>query len=136
MPVETTAIYRGELRCEATHIPSKNRLITDAPVDNHGKGESFSPTDLVGVALGTCMLTTMSIVAARDGIELNGSTCRVLKEMVADPLRRIGSLTVEIRMPAHLTDDQRRKLESTAKSCPVAKSVHPDVKIPVEFRYD
>ena len=125
--------YRGELRCEAVHGPSGTRLSTDAPKDNMGKGESFSPTDLVATALGTCMLTLMGIAARSLNVDLTGSRVSVQKEMVATPMRRIGKLGVKISVPTKLTAEQRQKLEQAALTCPVHKSLHPDVQLPVEF---
>ena len=94
--VTISVVYEGELRCRATHDPSGEELRTDAPVDNHGRGESFSPTDLVGVAMGTCMVTIMGIAADKRGLDLTGTTVRVEKRMVADPKRRIGALEIVI----------------------------------------
>ena len=128
--------YAGELRTEAVHGPSRTSLVTDAPVDNQGKGESFSPTDLVGTALGTCMLTTMGLVAKRHGWALEGATATVEKHMVADPERRIGKLTVALRVPGAFDAKQRTILERTALTCPVHKSLHPRVEIPVTFQWD
>ena len=140
MSVEITAVYEGELHCTATHGPSGARLETDAPVDNQGKGEAFSPTDLVGTALGTCMLTLMGIVAERNKLDIAGTTVKVLKEMIQQPVRRIGGLAVTIRIPAgkaaNLNADDRKKLETAALHCPVHKSLHPDIHSPVEFLYD
>jgi putative redox protein len=133
--VEINIRYLGGLRCEATHAPSGNKLITDAPVDNHGKGESFSPTDLVATALGTCMLTVMGIVAERNQIDLSDTTVKVTKEMVATPIRRIGRLTVTIHVPHELSDDSKKKLEHAAHTCPVHKSLLPDVETVVAFRF-
>src|SRR6185436_20829407 len=96
--IQITIDYLGELRCHATHGPSQNTFITDAPVDNHGRGESFSPTDLVATALGTCMATVMGIFAERHGIDLKGMSVTVKKEMVQTPVRRIGRLPAEIRI--------------------------------------
>lgn len=127
--------YQGELRCQAIHGPSGTELVTDAPVDNQGKGASFSPTDLVATALGTCMLTTMGIVAARHGWDLVGATAHVEKHMVADPERRIGRLAVEIRVPMSFGEKERTILERTAFTCPVHKSLSPRVEIPVTFRW-
>ena len=127
--------YQGSLRCEAVHGPSGSKLITDAPVDNHGKGAAFSPTDLVATALGTCLATMMGIVAERDGISLEGLRVRVQKEMVADPHRRIGRLEVEVRMPAGLSPGQRGKLEAAARLCPVRQSLSPAVQTPLAFLY-
>jgi len=129
-----TAIYTGEKRCTATHDPSKAKLDTDAPKDNQGRGESFSPTDLVATALGTCILTTMAIVAERDGVDIKGATMSVEKVMNANP-RTIGSLKTVINMPEKLTPEYRHKMELAANTCPVKKSLHPDVQIPIEFHY-
>lgn len=125
--------YQGDLRCEAVHQPSGTHLNTDAPKDNFGKGESFSPTDLVATALGTCMLTLMGIAARSLKVDLKGTRVTVQKEMVAVPLRRIGKLSVKITIPTKLTDEQKQKLEQAALTCPVHKSLHPDVQTPVEF---
>jgi putative redox protein len=126
-------IYQGELRCQAAHGPSGKILLTDAPTDNMGKGESFSPTDLVATALGTCMLTIMGIAAQRLEIDLTGTRVSVTKEMVAIPTRRIGRLGVTIHMPRELPEEQKVKLQNAAMTCPVHRSLHPDVQIPVEF---
>ena len=131
--VEISISYEGQLRCTALHGPSGTTIHTDAPKDNMGKGEAFSPTDLVATALGSCMLTTMAISAARHNIPFEGATSRVGKEMVTTPLRRIGQLTVEIVVPKELPPDDERRLRAAALACPVHKSLHPDVKIPVTF---
>lgn len=133
--VEIQIQYQGQLRCQATHGPSKTQLVTDAPVDNMGKGESFSPTDLVATALGACMLTIMGIVAQRDNIDLSGTTVKVGKEMVTSPIRRIGKLTVEIHVPHDISPEQQQKLQNAAHTCPVHKSLHPDVQTPITFRF-
>jgi len=133
--VEMSITYDGQLRCSAAHGPSGTVIHTDAPRDNMGKGEAFSPTDLVGVALATCMMTTMAIVAQRKNIELAGTTVRVVKEMVADPVRRIARLTVEFTCPVALTPDQRQMLENAAAACPVHKALHGNVEMPVTFRW-
>lgn len=133
--VTITMNYQGELRCTATHAPSKQALTTDAPVDNQGRGESFSPTDLVATALGTCILTTMGIVAARHGWPLAGSTATVIKEMVADPVRRIGRLRVTLVMAHALEPKAREALERAAHTCPVHQSLASNVEVPVEFRW-
>lgn len=127
--------YDGELRCTATHGPSGTQIFTDAPVDNHGKGQSFSPTDLVGTALGTCMLTIMGIVAKREGIDLRGATVDVTKEMTAQPTRRIGKLTVVFTVPGNLSEVQKQKLENAAHTCPVCRSISADVLVEVSFRW-
>ena len=133
--VTITMNYQGDLRTQATHGPSRTQLITDAPVDNQGKGASFSPTDLVATALGTCMLTTMGIVAQRHGWKLEGSSATVEKHMVADPERRIGKLTVHIRLPGGFGEKERTILERTAFTCPVHKSLGDKVEIPVTFSW-
>jgi putative redox protein len=132
--VEVNIVYEGSLRCAATHVPSGTTLATDAPKDNMGKGESFSPTDLVGTALGTCMLTIMGIAAQNMNVDLRGTKVRVLKEMSASP-RRIGKLTVEFTIPTLLTHEQQEKLKNAAMTCPVHKSLHPDVQIPITFHF-
>lgn len=131
--VEIGITYEGTLRCTATHGPSGTRIQTDAPTDNMGKGEVFSPTDLVATALATCMVTTMGISAQRHNINMAGTTAKVRKEMVTTPTRRIGTLTVEIAVPTELSDDDRSRLRHAALVCPVHRSLHPDVKIPVTF---
>jgi putative redox protein len=100
-----------------------------------GKGEYFSPTDLVATALGTCIATTMAIVAQREGIELAGMKVHVTKEMTAQPTRRIGQLTTRITVPTKVTPEQKQKLEHAAHACPVHKSLHPDVKLPITFEW-
>src|SRR5690349_19552689 len=131
--VEIQIRYEGGLRTRAVHGPSANALLTDAPLDNHGKGEAFSPTDLVATALGTCMLTTMGIAAQRHNIPFEGASAKVGKEMVTAPTRRIGKLTVEIVVSGKLSEENERRLRAAALTCPVHKSLHPDVQIPVTF---
>ncbi len=126
--------YAGDLRCRAVHGPSSTGLVTDAPVDNHGRGESFSPTDLLATALGTCMLTVMGITAAKNDWDIDGATASVEKGMVADPARRVGSLTVEVRVPHELEADARRALEEAARNCPVANSLGA-IEIPTTFHW-
>jgi putative redox protein len=133
--VEINVTYNGHLRTTATHGPSGNSLITDAPKDNMGKGEAFSPTDLVATALATCILTTMGIVAQRNNIDMTGATARVTKEMVTTPIRRIGRLAVTIRMPKKLSDEDQKRLENAAHTCPVHKSLHPEVEAPISFSW-
>lgn len=127
--------YLGDLRCEAVHGPSGTCLVTDAPVDNQGKGESFSPTDLLATAYGTCMITTMGIVAKRDGIALSGVRIEVEKHMTAAPPRRVERLVLRFHMPQSLSAEQRAKLERTAHGCPVTLSVSPAVQIDAVFAY-
>jgi putative redox protein len=133
--VEITTVYNGQLRTTATHGPSGNTLITDAPRDNMGKGEAFSPTDLVATALATCILTTMGIVAQRHELDMTGATARVTKEMVSSPTRRIGRLAVTVRMPKKLGEEHQKRLENAAHTCPVHRSLHPDVEAPITFTW-
>ncbi len=125
--------YLGGLRCEATHGPSQNKLITDAPVDNHGKGESFSPTDLVATALGVCMATVMGIFAERHAIDLRGMKVTVRKEMTQAPVRRIARLTTAIVVPLPDTHPHRAALERAALTCPVDESLLAEMEKPVAF---
>lgn len=135
MSVEIQAIYRGQLHCDATHGPSGVTLSTDAPVDNGGKGESFSPTDLVATALGTCVMTILALVAERHGLDVTGTTVVVTKEMVATPVRRIGRLQTVVTYAAglQLSESDRNRLESAARKCPVHQSLHPDIDAPIDF---
>jgi putative redox protein len=133
--VEIDIVYQGKLRCQATHEPSGAKLLTDAPKDNMGEGAAFSPTDLVAAALGSCMMTVMGIVAQRESIDMVGSTVHVTKEMATAPTRRIGKLTVQFTVPAPLTEVQRQKLHNAAMTCPVHKSLHPDVEMVVSFKW-
>ncbi|MDX9754486.1 MAG: OsmC family protein [bacterium] len=137
MSVQIDIVYEGQLHCHATHAPSGNTLITDAPVDNGGRGVSFSPTDLVATALGSCMVTIMGLAAEQEQIDLSGTKIQVHKDMVADPKRRIGSLKTTVTIPggSKLTPKQKTKLENAAATCPVKQSLHPDIAIPVEFIY-
>ncbi len=130
-----TVNYSGDLRCQATHLRSGASFITDAPLDNHGKGEAFSPTDLLCVSLATCMLTTMAIHAPAKGITMPKANARVVKHMAADP-RRVAHVEVHIRMEGGTLDDRQRAiLENIAHTCPVARSLHPDVRQEVTFEY-
>ncbi|UXR65467.1 OsmC family protein [Bdellovibrio bacteriovorus] len=133
--VKMSAVYQGEKHCEITHAPSSARIETDAPRDNNGKGEAFSPTDLLGAAIGSCMMTVMAIAAEKDGVELKGTRVEVEKEMGTNP-RRIVKLNVVLHMPQNIPHDYRKKLEQIANTCPVKQSVHPDMQIPVLFHYD
>ena len=125
--------YQGDLHCEAVHGPSGTTLATDAPKDNMGKGESFSPTDLVATALGSCIMTVMGIAARSLNVDLKGATVEVEKHMIATPVRRIGKLPVIVRVPVRVSDEQREKLEHAALTCPVHQSLHPDIESPVQF---
>ena len=133
--VKISMVYQGDLRCKLTHGPSGDEILTDAPVDNQGKGEAFSPTDLAAAALGSCMLTVMGIAARKNNIKLEGAAAEVEKEMVTTPVRKIGKIQVKIKMPAGINPAQRLLLEEAAHNCPVHKSLHPDVVVPLEFFY-
>ena len=126
--------YLGELRTEATHIQSNSLIHTDAPKDNHGKGEAFSPTDLIATALGSCMISVMGIVALREGITtVEGTIAEVIKVMYTEP-RRIGEIHIKITFPKkNFTDKEKLMYERAAHTCPVAKSLHPDLKQIIEF---
>lgn len=128
--VEITASYEGTLRCSAKHGPSGSTVETDAPADNCGKGERFSPTDMVATALGTCMLTTMGIFAQRHDIELTGSTVRIEKHMTADLPRRIARIVTHLKITVAEDHPMRDALERAALNCPVHLSLHPDVEKP------
>lgn len=131
--VHVDITYLGSLRCEAVHGPSGMKLLTDAPVDNHGKGEAFSPTDLAATSLGACMATIMGIAAARHDVSLEGMKVGVDKEMSADSPRRIARITVVFTIPQPPDHPKRALLEAAALSCPVHHSLHPDVEKPVRF---
>lgn len=134
MAVPMTGVYAGQLKMELTHGPSGSVIRTAAPVDNKGDGSSFSPTDLLGAALGSCMVTTMAIVAERDGIPFSGASFSVEKHMRSDP-RRVARLPVRLEMPAGLTAEQRAKLENTARTCPVMRSLDPEIEKSIDFVY-
>ena len=131
--VSITMRYEGGLRCTAEHGPSRSTILTDAPVDNHGKGEAFSPTDLVGAALGTCMMTIIGIVAERHGLDVRGMTARTEKLMTTEGPRRIRSLRTVLTLPLPTGHPQRVLLENAAHTCPVHKSLHPDIDAAIEF---
>lgn len=130
--VHIDVLYEGDLHTTCRHGPSDATLATDAPVDNEGRGESFSPTDLLATALGSCMLTVMGIVARRKGWKLEGARARVEKEMVTAPARRVGRLRVEFALPC-LPSEARPVLERAAHTCPVHHSLHPDVDVETVF---
>ncbi len=128
--------YETGKRCFVTHELSQTVLATDAPPDNNGLGRSFSPTDLVGTALATCMMTIMGIAAERQGIDLGGARFEIQKEMSANPPRRIGRLSVVFHLPGkNLTDEQKQRLQLAAEACPVSRSLHPDVQHDVIFQW-
>jgi len=132
--VQIDTEYLGDLHCEATHVPSGVVLTTDAPEDNHGRGESFSPTDLVATALGTCVATILGIQAEKHDLDLEGIEITVEKEMASNP-RRIDSLRTEVTMPVALDEKIRTRLERAARHCPVDESIHPDIDAPIDFHW-
>lgn len=127
-----TGVYIGEKHCDLVHGPSGSHIATDAPKDNNGRGEAFSPTDLMGAALGSCILTTMAIVCERDGKDIRGASFKVTKEMNLNP-RKIASLKVELKLPSKIEPDYRNKLEHIALTCPVHRSISDDVLMPISF---
>ena len=128
--------YVGNLRNEVTHLQSGTTILTDAPLDNHGKGESFSPTDLLASSLGCCMLTIMGISAQSYGFTLEGTTVETEKIMGTDP-RRVVEIKIDFHFPdgSNFTPQQKRVIESAAKTCPVANSLHPDLKKTINFNW-
>jgi putative redox protein len=133
--VEMKLVYEGGLHARAEHGPSGAWVDTDAPVDNQGKGEAFSPTDLLASSLASCMLTTMAIVGDREGWEIAGARARVEKHMELEPRRRVGRVVVELDLPAGLPEASRPRLEEAARGCPVASSLHPDTAIDLTLRW-
>lgn len=132
----SSVIYQGKLRTSCTHQRSGNTIVTDAPVDNNGKGEAFSPTDLVATALAACQLTTMGIYANYREIDIDGATCEVTKIMGSDP-RRIVEIVVDMVVPDRgLTDKQRSSLEHVARTCPVDHSLHPDLVRTLNIKFE
>ncbi len=134
--VEISVEYTGDLHCKATHGPSEAHIETDAPTDNKGKGEAFSPTDLVATALATCMSTTMGIKAQELGVDLRGMTVSVQKEMSEDPPRRIVALPSEVHIPLPPDSPHREILEQTALNCPVHKSLPAEIERPTRFFWE
>lgn len=126
--------YLGNLRTECVHLKSGNSYFTDAPLDNNGKGEAFSPTDTVATGLANCMLTTMGIKARDLGVILDGSSAIVTKFMEANP-RRISKIEVILSLPTNLSAKERTILENTARTCPVEYSLHPDIERVIEFNW-
>ena len=122
--------YAGELRCMATHDPSGNSLFTDAPIDNKGKGASFSPTDLLATALGTCIMTIMGIAAEARSLNIKGTTINVNKIMVSEPKRRVGALEILITLPKQsYSESDLTAFHHAATTCPVMMSIHPEIKV-------
>ena len=133
--VEIKLAYEGGLHCSAVHTPSGNTLVTDAPVDNNGRGQAFSPTDLVATALASCAATVIGIVAARKQIAVEGMTVVVRKFMSADSPRRIGRLELDIVVPLAADHPDRTMLESAARGCPVFHSIHPDIEVVMNWEW-
>ena len=131
----STVVYNGALRTTCTHLKSGSAFETDAPTDNHGKGERFSPTDLMATSLATCMITVMGIKARSMGFDLDGVQIDVLKIMKADP-RRVGGIELTFHIPDHLKEmDEKNRtiLKHTGENCPVMKSIHPDILVKVDW---
>jgi putative redox protein len=135
--VKITGNYQGELRCEAVHGPSGQTLATDAPKDNLGRGEAFSPTDLLATSLATCIVTTLAIVAKKQGltIDLAGLKFSVTKEMSTDAPRRVVRLATELWVPLKKTPELAALFEKTARHCPVHVSLSPSIEIPITFHW-
>ena len=132
--VKITGIYEGEKHCELTHGPSLCKISTDAPKDNFGRGEAFSPTDLAAAALASCMMTVMGIYAEKNHISLTGSRFSLEKQMKLNP-RMISELVVQLDLPQALNENDRDTLENIALNCPVKLSLHPDIKMTITFNY-
>jgi putative redox protein len=130
--VKVEAVYTGQKHTRITHGPSQSVIETDAPKDNNGKGETFSPTDLTAAALGSCLLTVMAIRAEQEGIDMNGARAEVVKEMTSNP-RRVAKLIVKVTMPAGIPLSAREGLEETARGCPVARSLSAALEAPMTF---
>lgn len=135
MSVQISCEYLGDLRVRAVHGPSATVIITDAPTDNHGKGSSFSPTDLASTALATCVLTIMGIQARSLGLDLKGMKIDVEKHMTTQPPRRIAKLCIDIQMPAGISLENQTKLKTAAAACPVHASFHPDVRVEMVWKW-
>ncbi|MES2379836.1 MAG: OsmC family protein [Bacteroidota bacterium] len=128
-------IYLGEFRCEATHLQSGSKIITDAPTDNFGKGEAFSPTDLMAMSLGSCIMTTIAIQTRLMGFDLINSKLTVKKHMASDP-RRVAKISIDVKIPkGNLTDEDKEKIIIIGLNCPVAKSLHPDLVQDINFQF-
>jgi uncharacterized OsmC-like protein len=128
-------IYTGDLRCNAVHLQSNSEIETDAPTDNQGKGERFSPTDLLCVSLATCVLTTMGIKANSMNVDIKGAKADVTKHMASDP-RRVSKIDVRVSLPENSDEKEKLTLEKTGNSCPVAKSIHPDIEVNLTYDWN
>ncbi|MCO6496388.1 MAG: OsmC family protein [Chitinophagaceae bacterium] len=127
--------YTGNLRCTAKHVQSGTMIETDAPTDNHGKGERFSPTDTLSMALATCMLTTMGIkIASMEDISIDGATAEVTKHMASNP-RRVAAIDVVVNLPEQKDEKTREILMNIGNNCPVAKSLHPDIQLNIQYNW-
>ncbi|MEN9359192.1 MAG: hypothetical protein RL095_727 [Verrucomicrobiota bacterium] len=135
MGVIIQAVYEGGLRCKAVHTPSGATLVTDAPVDNHGRGESFSPTDLLATASLTCMMTIMGIAAEKEKVDIRGLKASTEKIMSSDLPRRVARLLIRLEIPGVAEHETRRKLEAAARACPVHKSISPEIELDIEFSW-
>lgn len=133
----SSVIYKGGLRTEAEHLKSSQKIVTDAPTDNNGKGEAFSPTDLAATALGSCAITVMSIAAEKEGISFKDSQILITKIMSTDSPRRIIEIVAhfKLRVSPTLNEDQKARFERVAHTCPVAQSLHPDIKQNMSFEW-
>ncbi len=127
-------VYTGNLRCEAEHIQSRTTIETDAPTDNRGKGEKFSPTDLLCVSLATCMLTTIAIKSRELGVDVTNSKAKVTKHMLGNP-RRVGKIEVAVTLPSNGSESDQKVLERTGDNCPVIKSIHPDIELVITYKW-
>lgn len=136
MSVRIDVHYEGDLHCTAIHTPSGDRMLTDAPPDNRGRGAHFSPTDLVAAAMGTCVLTVMGVVARDRDIDMRGARAEVHKHMSEVPRRHISKLTVEVTLPARLGDKERRILEGAGHACPVHNSLATHTEVALTFVYE
>ena len=134
MSVSVQVVYEGALRCSVTHGPSGQVTVTDAPEDNGGRGAAISPTDMVAAAYGSCVLTIIGLAARRESLDVTGTRITVVKEMTAQPARRIASLKANLAFPSRssLTQAEKAKLLAAAKACPVRQSLHPDVEVSLE----
>lgn len=128
-------VYTGNLRCEAEHIQSGTTIETDAPTDNRGKGEKFSPTDLLCVSLATCMLTTIAIKSRELGVDVTNSKAKVTKHMLGNP-RRVGKIEVAVTLPSNGSESDQKVLERTGDNCPVIKSIHPDIELVITYKWE
>lgn len=126
--------YLGQLRTESVHTRSGARIITDAPPDNHGKGEAFSPTDLLATSLGVCMITIIGINAEKNGWSIEGAEWKITKIMADNP-RKVAEIVVDLVFPGGYTDQQKRLIEHVTRNCPVALSLHPDLKQTIHITY-